>query len=91
MVDMWVIKFTRNAEKDKKLIKSAGLEDKAKKLLNLLASNPFQNPPSYEKLIGDLNGYYSRRINIKHRLVYRVLEDQNIVVVHSMWSHYGDN
>ena len=88
---MWIVKFTKNAEKDKKLLKSAGLEDKVKKLLNLIAQNPFQNPPSYEKLVGDLQGYYSRRINLQHRLVYRIQEDINTVVVHSMWSHYGDN
>ena len=88
---MWIVKFTRNAEKDKKLLKSAGLEDKVKKLLDLIAKNPFQNPPSYEKLVGDLQGYYSRRINLQHRLVYKVYEDINTVVVHSMWSHYGDN
>ena len=81
---MWVVKFTKNAEKDKKLLKSAGLEEKVKKLLNLIAQNPFQNPPSYEKLVGDLQGYYSRRINLQHRLVYKVHEDINIVVVHSM-------
>ena len=91
MVVMWIIKFTKNAEKDKKLIKSAGLEERVKKLLNLIAKNPFQNPPSYEKLVGDLQGYYSRRINLQHRLVYKVYEDINAVVVHSMWSHYGDN
>ena len=91
MVVMWIVKFTKNAEKDKKLIKNAGLEGKVKKLLNLIAQNPFQNPPSYEKLVGDLQGYYSRRINLQHRLVYRVYEDINTVVVHSMWSHYGDN
>ena len=88
---MWVIKFTKNADKDKKLLKSVGLDDKAKKLLNLIAQNPFQNPPSYEKLVGDLQGYYSRRINLQHRLVYKVHKDNNTVVVHSMWSHYGDN
>ena len=88
---MWVVKFTKNAEKDKKLLKSAGLEEKVKKLLNLIAQNPFQYPPSYEKLVGDLQGYYSRRINLQHRLVYKVHEDINTVVVHSMWSHYGDN
>ena len=88
---MWIIKFTKNAEKDKKLLKSAGLEDKVKKLLNLIAQNPFQNPPSFEKLVGDLQGYYSRRINLQHRLVYKVHIDINTVVVHSMWSHYGDN
>ncbi|MCI6329887.1 MAG: Txe/YoeB family addiction module toxin [Erysipelotrichaceae bacterium] len=91
MVVMWIIKFTKNAEKDKKLIKSAGLEERVKKLLNLIAKNPFQNPPSYEKLVGDLQGYYSRRINLQHRLVYKVYEDINTVVVHSMWSHCGDN
>ena len=91
MVVMWIIKFTKNAEKDKKLIKSAGLEERVKKLLNLIAKNPFQNPPSYEKLVGDLQGYYSRRINLQHRLIYKVYEDINTVVVHSMWSHYGDN
>ena len=64
---------------------------KVKKLLNLIAQNPFQNPPSYEKLVGDLQGYYARRINLQHRLVYKVHEDINTVVVHSMWSHYGDN
>lgn len=88
---MWTIKFTNNAEKDKKLIQSAGLESKVKKLLNLIATNPFENPPSYEKLVGDLDGYYSRRINIQHRLVYKVYKEINTVVVHSMWSLYGDN
>ena len=88
---MWTVKFTSNAEKDKKLLKNAGLEEKAKKLLNLIANNPFQMPPAYEKLVGDLKGYYSRRINLQHRLVYKVYKDINTVVVHSMWSHYGDN
>lgn len=88
---MWVIKFTKNAEKDKKLLKNVGLEEKTKKLLNLISKNPFENPPSYEKLVGDLQGYYSRRINIQHRLVYKVNKDINTIVVHSMWSHYDDN
>lgn len=88
---MWIIKFTKNADKDKKFLKNAGLEDKVKKLLNLIAENPFQNPPSYEKLVGDLEGYYSRRINLQHRLVYKVFKEINTVVVYSMWSHYGDN
>ena len=91
MVIMWTVKFTKNAEKDKKLIKNAGLEEKTKKLLNLIANNPFENPPSYEKLVGDLEGYYSRRINLQHRLVYKVHKEINTVVVHAMWSHYGDN
>ena len=84
MVVMWIIKFTKNAEKDKKLLKGAGLEEKAKKLLNLIANNPFQTPPSYEKLVGDLEGYYSRRINLQHRLVYKVYKEINTIVVHSM-------
>ena len=91
MVIMWIIKFTKNAEKDKKLLKSAGLEERAKKLLNLIANNPFQIPPSYEKLVGDLQGYYFRRINLQHRLVYKVYKEINTIVVHSMLSHYGDN
>ena len=66
---MWTVLFTKNAEKDKGKLKAAGLEKKAKSLLALLSENPFQTPPSYEKLLGDLNGYYSRRINIQHRLV----------------------
>lgn len=85
---MWVIKFTKNAENDIKLLKTAGLEAKAKKLLNVIANNPFQNPPRYEKLSGDLNGFYSRRLNIKHRIVYKVYSDINTVVVHAMWTHY---
>ena len=76
---MWIVLFTKNA---------AGLEKKAKALLVLLSENPFHTPPSYEKLVGDLNGYYSRRINIQHRLVYRVDSQRHIVIVHSMWSHY---
>ena len=91
MVNMWVVKFTKNAEKDKQLLKRAGLESKVKKFLSLLVNNPFQNPPPYEKLVGELAGYYSRRINIQHRLVYKVYKELNTVVVHSMWSHYGDN
>ena len=91
MVIMRIIKFTKNAEKDKKLLKGAGLEVKVKNLLNLIATTPFQNPPAYEKLVGDLQGYFSRRINLQHRLVYRVYKDINTVVVHSMWSHYKDN
>lgn len=85
---MWTVLFTKNAQKDKPKLKAAGLEKKAKTLLALLSDNPFTIPPSYEKLVGDLNGYYSRRINIKHRLVYRVDSENHIVIVHSMWSHY---
>ena len=88
---MWIIKFTKNAEKDKKLLKKEGLEIKAKKLLDVITNNSFLNPPPCEKLVGDLEGYYSRRINIKHRLVYRILKEINTVIVHSMWSHYENN
>ena len=85
---MWQVKFTKEAEKDKKLLKAAGLMEKTKKLLNVLSINPYQIPPSYEKLVGNLKGYYSRRINIQHRIVYRILDDAKIVVVHAMWTHY---
>ena len=85
---MWSVKLSKRATKDKDLLKSSGLSEKAKQLLNVLVLNPFQNPPSYEKLVGDLSGFYSRRINRQHRLVYRVDENNHIVYVDSMWSHY---
>ena len=85
---MWQVKFTKEAEKDKKLLKAAGLSEKTKKLLNVLSVNPYQTPPSYEKLVGNLKGYYSRRINIQHRIVYRVFDDVKTVIVHAMWTHY---
>ena len=88
MVTMWEIRFTKNAENDKERLKRAGMTEKAKKLLNLIAVNPYQTPPSYEKLSGDLEGYCSRKINLQHRLVYRIHKDLHIVVVYSMWSHY---
>ncbi len=81
--------YTKAALKDAKNLKSAGLKDKALQLLELIAENPFQNPPPYEKLIGDLTGAYSRRINIQHRLVYQVLEDEKIVKVLRLWTHYA--
>ena len=87
---MWEIRFTKNAEKDKEKLKRAGLAEKAKKLLNLIAENPYRTPPSFEKLCGDLEGYCSRRINIQHRLVYKVHKELNVIVVHAMWSHYGE-
>ena len=80
--------YTKDALKDSKKIKSAGLKDKVTTLLNILESNPFRNPPPYEKLIGDLAGAYSRRINIQHRLVYQVLTKEKIVKVLRMWTHY---
>lgn len=80
--------FTRQAQKDAHKISQAGLKQKAEELLKLLADNPFQNPPPYERLIGDSSGAYSRRINIQHRLIYQVyLEDKKIKVLR-MWTHY---
>ena len=85
---MWSVKLSKRAIKDKELLKGAGLAEKTKQLLEVLINNPFQNPPSYEKLVGDLAGFYSRRINRQHRLVYRVDESAHTVYVDSMWSHY---
>jgi len=84
----WRLVFTKQAQKDAKKLLSAGLKPKAEKILEILQTNPFQTPPRYEKLVGDLTGAYSRRINIQHRLVYQVLEDQRIVKVIRMWTHY---
>ena len=80
--------YTKAAQKDAINLKAAGLKDKALQLLAIVSENPFQNPPPYEKLIGDLAGAYSRRINIQHRLVYQVLEDEKIVKVLRLWTHY---
>jgi toxin YoeB len=76
------------AQKDAKKIKRDGLKPRVENLLSIIQENPFQVPPSYEKLVGDLNGAYSRRINIQHRLVYQVLTDQKIVKIIRMWKHY---
>jgi toxin YoeB len=84
----WAIVFTKHAQKDAPKLASAGLKAKAQELLAVLKDNPFQNPPPYEKLVGDLSGAYSRRINIQHRLVYEVLADEHTVKVLRMWSHY---
>ena len=84
----WAIVFTKHAQKDAPKLASAGLKAKAQELLAVLKANPFQNPPPYEKLVGDLSGAYSRRINIQHRLVYEVLTDEHTVKVLRMWSHY---
>ena len=75
----WKLIFTKQAQKDAKKLAAAGLKKKAEKLLQLLKDNPFQNPPAYEKLVGDLSGAYSRRVNIQHRLVYQVYESERIV------------
>lgn len=84
----WELMYTKQAQKDAQKLASANLKDKALALLNILRENPFQNPPPYEKLVGDLSGAYSRRINIQHRLVYQVIDDQHTVKVLRMWSHY---
>ena len=84
----WKLVYTKHAQKDAKKLSASGLKTKAQQLLDILAENPFQNPPPYEKLVGDLAGAYSRRINIKHRLVYQVLEDLRTVKVLRMWTHY---
>ncbi len=84
----WKLVYTKNAQKDAKKLAASGLKPKAQQLLDILAENPFQKPPPYEKLVGDLAGAYSRRINIKHRLVYQVLEDLRTVKVLRMWTHY---
>jgi Txe/YoeB family toxin of toxin-antitoxin system len=84
----WRLVYTRQAQKDARLLAEAGLKDKAVALLEILEANPFQSPPPFEKLVGDLAGAYSRRINIQHRLVYQVLEEERIVKVIRLWSHY---
>lgn len=84
----WNIVYTNQAKRDAKKVSRSGLKSQAQKLLNILKENPYQNSPSYEKLVGDLSGAYSRRINIQHRLVYQVLEDIQTVKVIRMWSHY---
>lgn len=85
---MWELRYTKQAQRDARKVASSGLKDKAIELLTLLEYNPFQNPPPFEKLVGDLSGAYSRRINIQHRLVYQVLEEQRIVKVLRLWTHY---
>lgn len=94
---MYIIRFSRQAEKDKKMLKGVGLDIKAKNLLNIITENPFQTPPPYEGLVGNLNGYYSRRINLHHRLVYQVYREpvsidgvkyEGTIRVARMWSHY---
>lgn len=84
----YLVVFTKQAQKDAKKLASAGLKPKAQFLLDILAGDPFQNPPPYEKLIGDLAGAYSRRINIQHRLVYQVFKVERVVKVLRLWTHY---
>ena len=85
---MYQIFFTKQAMKDRKLIAQAGLEKRAKALLAVIAENPFQTPPPYEKLVGDLAGFYSRRINHQHRFVYSVHQEEQAVKILCMWTHY---
>lgn len=84
----WRLVFTRQARKDARKLAAAGLKPKAQELLSVLAENPFQNPPPYEKLVGDLAGAYSRRINIQYRLVYEIIEEDHVVKVLRLWTHY---
>ncbi len=84
----WSVVYAKQALKDAKKVKASGLKEKAQALLEVLASDPFQNPPPFEKLVGDLSGAYSRRINIHHRLVYEVFSEQRTVRVLRMWTHY---
>ncbi|MEH1911809.1 MAG: Txe/YoeB family addiction module toxin [Nostoc sp.] len=80
--------YTKQAQKDAKKLAYSNLKEKTEELLAVLAENPFQNPPPYEKLVGDLSGAYSRRINIQHRLVYEVMESEQVVKIIRMWTHY---
>lgn len=84
----WQLVYTKQAQKDAQKLAAAGLKEKAKALLEVVRENPFQTPPPYEKLVGDLSGAYSRRINIQHRLVYQVLQEEQVVKVLRLWSHY---
>ncbi len=84
----WKIVYAKHAQKDAQKLAASGLKGKAQELLVIIQANPFQNPPPYEKLVGDLSGAYSRRINIQHRLVYEILQEEKMVKVLRMWSHY---
>ncbi len=84
----WELFYTKQAQKDAKKLSHSGLKRKAQLLLEIVSKNPYQNPPPYEKLVGDLLGAYSRRINIQHRLVYQVLENEKAIKVLRMWTHY---
>ncbi len=88
MVKGWRIIYTKQAQRDARRIAAAGLKGKTEKLLRLLSENPYQTPPPYEKLVGDLSGAYSRRINIQHRFVYQVLQEIRTAKVIRMWTHY---
>jgi Txe/YoeB family toxin of toxin-antitoxin system len=85
---MWRVVFSKQAQKDAKKLSAAGLRSKAEKLIDILRENPYQTPPPFEKLLGDLSGAHSRRINIQHRLIYQILDDEKVVKVIRMWTHY---
>ena len=85
---MWNIYYTKQAQKDARKLASSGLKNKAEELLRIISENPYQNPPPYEKLVGDLSGALSRRINIQHRLVYQVYEQEKGVKILRLWTHY---
>ncbi len=84
----WTVVFTKQAKKDAKKLSASGLKSKAEAIIQILHENPYQVPPSYEKLVGDLSGAYSRRINIQHRIVYQILDEEKTVKVIRMWTHY---
>lgn len=84
----WTIVYTKQAQKDGQKLAASGLKPKAQALINIIKINPFQNPPPYEKLVGDLSGAYSRRINIQHRIVYEVFPELEVIKVLRMWTHY---
>ena len=84
----WRLVYTKQAQRDAKKLSSSGMKPKAEELLVIIAENPYHKPPPFEKLVGDLTGAYSRRINIQHRLVYQVLDEDRVVKVLRMWSHY---
>jgi toxin YoeB len=84
----WTVVYTKQAQKDGQKLAASGLKLKAQTLINIIKTNPFQNPPPYEKLVGDLSGAYSRRINIQHRIVYEVLPEYETVKILRMWTHY---
>lgn len=84
----WTVVYSKQAQKDAKKLAAAGLRAKAENLLRILSNDPYQNPPPFEKLVGDLEGAYSRRINFQHRLVYEIFTSERIVRILRMWTHY---
>jgi len=85
----WTLYYTKQSKKNAKKLSAANLKDKAQKLLSIIEQNPYQSPPPYEKLVGDLAGSYSRRINIQHRIVYQVLEEEKAIKILRLWTHYA--